>query len=113
MARKEPLAKANWKTPVYTIGGLVAAVITGALANKLAGVEWKGIGPLLKHFPRQFWAFIAWPIPIPLTLLLLLLALVWWFWRQTLRLGAEISTKFARERDFAALQNQATSALQK
>ena len=112
MASNLPSPKPNWKPPLYTIAGLIGTVLTGALGNKLAGVEWKGLGPFLKHLPGQIWTCITWPIPIPLILLGSLLLLLWWFGRQSIRFGAQISAKAAREREMVQLSFTTTDGFQ-
>jgi len=112
MASKVLPPKPNWKPTLYTIAGLLGTVVTGALANKLAGVEWKGLWPFLKHLPGQIWTCITWPISVPLILLGGLLLLLWRFVRQTFRLGAELSAKAAKEREVVQLSFTTTDGFQ-
>lgn len=112
MASKVVPPKPNWKPPLYTLAGLIGTVLTGALGNKLAGIEWKGLWPFLKHLPGQIWTCITWPIPIPLILLGGLLLLLWRFGRQTFRLGAEMSAKAAKEREVVHLSFNTTDGFQ-
>jgi len=98
--------KLNWRTPLYSLAGLIGAVLTGALGNKLAGIEWKGLWPFLAHFPAQILTLLLWPVRVSLVILIGLFGGLFWFWRQTLRESREILRRDAEETERVARENE-------